>query len=913
MGCGQDKKQIQDDKIPRDKILYEDYKEINPYTYTISYYNITWKKKPNTCIFQNICDEVAQKSTMKSLNIIMEKTTIFPKDKMQFSMNHNQILYYLFCSNGVIITRNSRKINYYILNYIDNIINLSIVDLALIMSPEKEYFSIYEIKRQSKYFFDLNMKEIDFTKRNELTNDGKIEQLSDFEDIGEEVEIDEKNEKKYADIEIKINRDHFDGEYMKNEGNNFLGIEDKKKKESLSNGNILIDVNSILNKDKNLKVLNEIIEYNNKDENKDSKKRKSKKLEKSQIDTILNKNKNSDIMNIFSNDKIDISNDKSKIRNENDDVMTMISNDKKIKNKNKDKKESKEKSQNKNIKSSKSKESIFKKDKLLFKNKKELNKTKNKNIKIFPMSKQSSTRFNDSKEKKIEIISYINETNKNLINVSTSRKDINNILINKGENKEKPVDPPSYEVKDNTLIISANKLTKEINSELQKILFIQDNKNTINDDNDNFNNKNMKYLIESCFDHVNFDTEKKKITKKRSRNSISLEGRKSAIDTLNIKRESVIKEDKNNNNNSNYDYILIFNKNRIPFDKKESSHKIKKIIFTHCKFNSESIYYFKELISMLVKYEDLKKIYFIKNEMNSNFIGWKFLKQLFRENFNIRWVSFKNSNLNDNIFENIISSLILKRIRYLNFSNNNITNKSMYSLNTFLIKNQTLSILDLSHNQNVNKDGIKIILNSLKLHPNIYKLDFSFMNITGSGEYISSLLLENKCIHILLLKNDKFNEKDMEFLQKELSKRESTLEYLDLSENPEVGKEGLKEIGKIIYNNESLKSIGLDGMNLSINNYLPIFNGIFKNKNIEYYSMSKNEGLPLKGILNFFQKNPQVKKLNIIPWDRDKEEENEENNKFSDAEIFLLEKFHIKAPHVTLQGIKFIDFENYIY
>lgn len=903
MGCGQDKRQIQNDKISKDKCLYEDYKEINPYTYSISYYNITWKKKPNICIFQKISEEIVEKSIMKNLNIVIEKMKIFPNDKMKFSINQNQILFYLFCSNGVIITRNSHKINYYISNYIDNIINLSFVDLALIMLPEKEYFSIYELKRQSKYFFDLNMKEVDFTKRNELTNDGKLEQLSDFEDLGEEIEIDEKNEKKYEDIEIKINRDHFDGEYMKNEDKNFLGIEDMKKKESISNGNIIIDVNSIMNKDKNLKLLSEIIEYGNKD----TKKGKSKKIEKSQIETILNKNKNSNIMNILSQDKMSINNDK-KIINANDDVMTMISNDKKNKSKSKDKKEGKNKGKNKNMNSSKNKGTLIKNDKLLFKNKKELNKAKNMNIKIFPLSKQTSTMFNESSEKKIKLISHINDTNRNLININSSKKDINNLLINKGENKEKPTDPPAYKIKDKTLIILTNKLTREINSELQKILFIQDNQNSFDDGNDNDNNKKMNYLIESCFDHVNFDVEKKKSPKKRGRNSISLEDRKSILDSLNInRRESVAKEDKNNNS----DYILIFNKNRIPFDKKKSSHKIKKIVFTHCKFNSESIYHFKELISMLVKYEDLKKIYFIKNEMDSNFIGWKFLKQLFRENFSIRWVSFKNSNLNDNIFENIISSLILKRIRYLNFSNNNITNKSMYLLNTFLIKNQTLSILDLSRNENVNKDGIKIILNSLKLHPNIYKLDFSFMNITGSGEYISSLLLENKCVHILLLKNDKLNEKDMEFLSKELSKRESTLEYLDLSENPDVGKEGLKEIGKIIYNNESLKSIGLDGMNLSINNYLPIFKGIFKNKNIEYYSMSKNEGLPLKGILNFFQKNPQVKKLNIIPWDRENDEN--EENKFSEQEIFLLEKFHLKAPNVDLQGIKFIDFENYIY
>ena len=862
MGCAHDKNQIPVENIIKEKSLslYEDYEEINPYTFNLSLYNLTWKKKPNICVFNKISEEVMQKLVMKNVNTVIEKMTIFASDKIKYSIKQNQILFYIFCSNGVIITRNFQKINYYFSNYIDNIINLCFVDISLIIIREKEYFSLYEIKRQSKYFFDLNMKEIDFTKRNDLINDGKNEQLSDYEDIDEEDETDI-NEEKYKDIEIKINENHFNGEYMKNEDKDFLGIRESNKKESFSNGNIIVDVNSILNKEKNNKLLKEIKDYGN----------RGKKKGKSR-NNPLSKNSNSYNYNLSSKispDKTSKSTSKSPTtKREKDiisnDLLTMISNEKNYK--------SKEKVKKKSSKNSKSKEKSSKNDKYLFKNKKILNKKYEKNIQIHPLSKQISTIFNDTNKENTKLI------HNNDSNINYSNK--NNILLNKEDNHKKGT--PPYEIKDNCLIISTNKLTKEINLEIQKILF----------NNDNSNN------IESSFDHVNFfNDDRKKI--RRQRQSLAFE---------NIKIESgnrlsinyvIDKEEKKNN-----DYIIIYNKNKTPFDKKISLHKINKIYFINCKFNLDSIYFLKELICMLVKYEDLKKIHFSKND--TYFVGWKFLKQLFRENFNIRWINFNNSNLNDNNFEMIISSLLLKRIRYLNFSYNNITNKSMYLLNTFLIKNQTLTILNLSHNSDINKDGIKMILNSLKLHPNIYKLDLSYMQLTGSGEYISSLLYENKCVHILNLKKDKLNSKDMEFISKELVKLESTLLFLDISDNPEVGSEGLKEIGKLIYNNKSLRSIGLDGMNLSINNYLPIFNGIFKNKTIEYYSMSKNEGLPLKGILNFFLKNPQVKKINIIPWDRENEEDNEES-KFSEEEIFLLEKFHLKAPNVILEGINFID------
>ena len=884
MGCANGRKQIPEEIITKEK-YYEDYEEINPYTFNIHFYILTWKKRPDICYFQKITEEVIQRAEIKNLKNILEKMENDQKEGIKSLIKQEEILFYIFCTNGVIITKNKNKINYYISNYLDNIISLCFIDISVIAIPEKEFFSLYEIKRQSKYYFDLNMKEIDFTKRNKLTNDGKMEQLSDLDDIEEEIEKEEKSGEILEDIEIKINKNHFNGEYMINEDDNFLGIKDKRKSIDFTNNNILLDVNTILNKNKNNQIMKEIKDYTG-NEKENTKKNNNKNNKNSKNNKInLKKERSLNMTNNIVNEKISRINTKKLKKDVGSSLMTMLSSDRNHRSMEK-KSNSKNKNNNKNKELKISKDKI-KSDKFLSKNNNK-KKSININIKALPLSKKFlSLNNNDSKDENL----FINDTNR--------LNDTNNIN-NKEEKQEKVEQPPPYEIKDKCLIITTNKLTKEINSELQKILFDTGDPNAKDDTN---NNNKMPLFVESCFDHINFYYEERKKKKKVSRSQSILQNLKiENSNRFSIKELMNEKEEVKNNNDIN-DYIIIFNRNKKPFDKKNSLHKINKVYFTNYKFNMDSIYYLKEFICMLVKYEDLKKIYFNNNDTDMNFNTWKILKQLLRENFNIRWISFKNSNLNDTIFEMVISSLLLKRIRYLNISNNNITNMSMYILNTFLIKNQTLSILDMSNNQKINTVGIKLILKALKLHPNIYKLDISYMNLTGSGEFISGLLSENQSLHSLIIKNDKFNSSDMESISKELSKRESTLQTLDLSENINIGSEGLKEIGKLIYNNISLKTIGLDGMNLSINNYLPIFNGIFKNKNIENYSMSKNEGLPMKGILNFFQKNPQVKKINIIPWDREKEKE----NKFTEEQIFLLEKFHLKAPQVVLQGINFID------
>ena len=860
MGCGNGAKEIY---IPPVKTSYfDDYPDTSISTFIIIYYQLIWKHRPNICIFQKNDEEIMEKANAGTLSILFQNMIIDKSGSLKNLLKTNHVLFYIHCTNGVIITRNSFKINYYLSKYMDSIINLCFVDISVIFLPETEYFSLYEIKKQSKLFFELENKEIDLTKRNELTNKGKLEELSD-----EEMEKTEPNEENNKLIEIHMNINKFKSDFDNQQVDDNNNENEKKIENEKIEYSKLIK-NKILNKDRIvIKSINiDQIQKNNKN-NISNTGLNSKSMINSNSTTLRNNSKNRITQKKSNNDLI------NQLLEKNKNKITI----KPYKSKN----TIKIATINKNPKASSLKNLLNKNNDIS---------KENINNKIIDKSTDRDAAtidsINDSKflksrpKKMISALNIKSEKENKLLGDLPSKEELkfkrisvmNSSNIKKDEildnsvNEEK--ETPPFIIKDNILIISAKQLNQDINKELRNILF-----ENIGED--------------SPYDHIEFFIEEKKKIKKKNKFSIT-----------NIVKKEISEEEKKN------DYIIINNKNHTPYEKRKSLNKIKKIIFTNCTFGIDSIFYIKEFVDMLTIYDKLIKIEIQKNNIDMNFTGWKFYKKLFRENFNIRSVNLENS-LNDKVFEIMISAMLCKRIRYLNISNNKMTNKTMYHLNKFLVKNQTLTILDMSSNPNIDVEGIKFVLNALKLHPNIKILNLSNINLLNSGEYIYGLINENKSLKTLKLRDVKINLKDIQFISKELSKIVTCILHFDISLNPQIGNEGLIEIGKIINNNKTLKSIGLDGMDLTMINYLPVFKAIYKNRNIESYSLNMNEGLPLKGILNFFLKNPQVKEISIIPWDIEKEKK-----EFTEEQIHSLEKFHMKAPGVELKGIKFIEDEN---
>ena len=843
MGCA-DSKKIEEPIIEEIK-FFDDYESGDSFNYNVFYFNLTWKAQPIICIYQIVDTVSFNKKDVPNLITLFRHQEIEENNNFKMLIKKKLVLFYIHCNNGVIITRNYNKVNYYMSNFIDNIIDICLVDLSKVYLNEKNDFSIYEAKKQSKYFFNLDNKELNFIDRKELIEQGKSEKIEQNEyNLEDEIDEEKTNIEKNREIIIKLGEDKFDQDYSANLLMNQINLNNVSDvNQQINAQNPEKDKNSNGFDDKNMNVINK----NNFSDN-------MKLLEK-----------NKDITNNLTRNKINLKANISTGITKNKSQCNLLSN---IKEKNET-----VQNLNKNYKSAN-------------KNGK-LNTKKTKNEQNSLLNAQNNIVNNNMSE-----MTSINTSIK--FNENNQLNNINNQLQ---PEKEIIQNIPPLEIIKDTLIIHTSKITGEVNQELETILF---EKNTF--DEDKFLNTYSAYdHIECVYQTLNYDKKKKtakNLGKSQSKKNLLLLSLKEKE-----KKIQLFTEDKNSSNPTK-NYIILYNRFKIPFEKREAKNQIQKIIFTDFTLNTEYSYFFKEMIDMLIEYKNLKQISLsINTVLDKKFFGWKYLAKLLRENFNIRWVSLKKNFLDDTIFNMIIPPMNLKRIRYLNISGNNITNKSMYCFNTFLFKNQTLSILYMNDNKEVTSEGIKLIAKALQKHPNLIKLDFSNMNLGGSGQFIATLLCENKSLQTLNLRNVKLNKNDMKFLSEELSKIENGLINLDLGLNSSMKNEGLIEIGKIISNNKHLKSIGLDGLNLSMNNYLPIFEGIFKNRSIESYSLNMNSKLPIKGILNFFLKNSEVKELSIIPWDQ----ENNQDGQFTKDQIHAIKKFHMKAPNVNIKGIKFIE------
>ena len=733
MGCSaQETKEIQTKK---DTIDFESYEKSDPKNLDIILYSLDWKTRPEVCIFQKLSEKTLDKEESCNIDDLIDFAQFEEITNIESLSDEGYIIFYVYIDGGVVITRNMDKINYLLGMKINEVIKICIVDISSVIISESEYFSIYEVKNQTKYFFDLTNKEVSFVERNKKVNYGKDEILSDTEiDLCDE-ELEEQKEKdKYIQV---VNQSILLGEKKE-------GEEDQE---------------------------NEAIEEND------------------------NNNNNPNNNNINNNNANNNANN-------------------------------------------------------------------NMNNNINTVEKEIELNIDTNTKENTEAKNFITTKMEEMENQSQE------------ENNEEEEESP-YEIIDDTLIISGNEITKETLKDLEKYFFIT--------------GLGDKPPVQSI---GYWQMENTKKSRKKRRTEVTLE--------LMNRNQNEDEEEEDYN-----DYILIFRNDGIPYEKKACLSNIKKIVFKKCGFsNNSSNVNLKQLIIMLTKYKFLK-LSINENNISSDYFGWKYFRQVLKENFSLRWVSFKDAGFNDRIFEQIISGMTLKRIRYLNISRNNITNKGMYFLNKFLMKNQTLLILDMSNNRNVTTEGIKLIGNALKMHPNISKINFSNNNLNGAGKYIGGLIKDNKSLKSLLVRNVSFELKDIEFICEDMCKKNCSIKDLDIGLNSDIGDKGLIEVGKIIDNNRSLESIGLDGLNLTMNNYFPVFQAIFKNKNIEKYSLNNNEGLPLKGILNFFLKNPKVKELSISPWDVD----TDKDKVFNEEQLIQIERFHLKSPNVIIHGVKFSDNE----
>ena len=311
-----------------------------------------------------------------------------------------------------------------------------------------------------------------------------------------------------------------------------------------------------------------------------------------------------------------------------------------------------------------------------------------------------------------------------------------------------------------------------------------------------------------------------------------------------------------------------------------------------------------DLISFnkIMKYisdKNIKKFLFVGNNINSDFEGWDAISLFLEQNYKLRYLDIHNASIYDYHLNDLLRPLADKRIRFLNLSENFLTYEGAKIISDFLKNNKTLQILNLSRNAQCQfkTEGVKCILQSLIKNKNIELIDFSFMNLTGCGEYIGNFISNNKSIENIILKNVLLNYNDFKNIFIPLKKNE-TVKEIDISMNDMGGDKSLECIAGAIKENKSLECLKMDQININNDNYNIIFEAIEKNKTIKKYCINYNSNIKPKIVINFFTKQMHVKYLEYIPFD--KENEKDKNKELNLEEKKLFEKLKAERPDMTL-------------
>ena len=339
-------------------------------------------------------------------------------------------------------------------------------------------------------------------------------------------------------------------------------------------------------------------------------------------------------------------------------------------------------------------------------------------------------------------------------------------------------------------------------------------------------------------------------------------------------------------------------------DKNSNKKKsISNIIFENINFiDDDSL---KSLIDILIDYPFLIKFGFnnFHLEKDDSVKIWDSLFTLFNNNYNIRCIDLYDSSITDTIIESLSIIFEDKRIRYLNLSENYITENGAKYLSNFLYKNKTLQTLKLNNNdlRQFKHEGIDYIVQSLCNHPNIKILSFAYMTVTGCGKAVGELIKNSKSLVSISLKGCDLNTIDFKNICSALSGDISkTIKSVNLSHNDMAGNKSLEEIGKMIKTNKTLTYLNLSKMNINMDNYQLILNGLSENKIIRNFNFSYNPKIKPRIILEYLFYRKELNSLTYIPY---KESVNEKKEKieFNLDEKKFIEKFKNERKDVKLK------------
>lgn len=394
----------------------------------------------------------------------------------------------------------------------------------------------------------------------------------------------------------------------------------------------------------------------------------------------------------------------------------------------------------------------------------------------------------------------------------------------------------------------------------------------------------------------NESKEEEKDDNKKESNEMSENNKKDSNDNDLIDNKNLNNDNINNiNKNSNKENLI--KKENI---EEEETNKIISIFIEDVQI--PDIDCFSEIIDTLIQYPFLKRFSFCDTVIEKDSQVWDLLLKLITENNNIRWIDLHRSNIDNYMLESLCSALEIKRIRYLDLSENFIGEEGVKSLITFLSQNKTLQRLILNNNDldEFKSNGVNLICDSLLNHPNIQMIDFSSMIITGSGAKIAELIKNSKTLSSVNLRDCNLNLKDFQNICRAIKIcKNQNLVNVDLSFNCLASDKSIEEIGEMVKVNKSLTFLNMDKMNINMNNYKFILDGLKLNDTITKFSFCYNPLIKPRIILEYFLQREKLESLSYIPY-KNTINEGEKKVDFNFDEKKIIERFKKTRKKIKL-------------
>jgi hypothetical protein len=300
---------------------------------------------------------------------------------------------------------------------------------------------------------------------------------------------------------------------------------------------------------------------------------------------------------------------------------------------------------------------------------------------------------------------------------------------------------------------------------------------------------------------------------------------------------------KGNTNNELIDIILknLFN-GQMPKEDEDNSdainHQIKHIMFENAVFNDKILF---DKIMNILYYFPIQFFTFCENSLSNNIRWYEKIAEIFCNNYSIRYLDFHSQKISDDIIFVLTKSFCDKNVKIMDFSNNNLTSKGCEMLSENIKNMNGLTKLFFQNNSKIlfKSEGVRFITEGLDNNDNIEYLNFSNMDITGCGPYLGSIIRNKSNFKSLFLKNCKLNCKDFKSIFEEIEKSQSMKE-IDVSDNNMAGDKAIQYIANAIKNNKSLFYLGINNINLNMENYEIFFDAIKLNICISHYCLSYN-------------------------------------------------------------------------